>query len=155
MRGPIQELGNLERFHRTFTRKTLTLLFMRKSPVLLAGAISASLIFGSSPALAQKMPKPKIEKQQRKEVRDLINYTFKKAIDKANADARLAISQATTVEAKVAARAAQKAAVIEATLIRDSALSALGPALNEVPDQQIAPQDVSKSAPRLPKPKRN
>lgn len=131
---------------------------MRKSSLLVASVICASLAIGSAPAFADTPGTPKVKKEKvRNPARDAINLEFKKAIDKANADARLALSIATTVEEKVAARTAQKAAIIAATTIRDAALVALAPAVipTDAPRIEAPRPEQGEKAPRGAKPKRN
>lgn len=131
---------------------------MRKSSLLVASVICASLAIGSTPAIADTPTSPKIKSSKvRNPARDAINLEFKKAVDRANADYRIALSLATTMEEKVAARTAQKAAIIAATTIRDASLIALTPSVipTEAPRGDNPRLESGEKAPRGAKPKRN
>jgi len=62
----------------------------------------------------------------REEAREKINKTFKATIKKINAEAKLALAKATTVEQKMMIMRNLKNARIAAVALRDSALAALG-----------------------------
>lgn len=57
----------------------------------------------------------------------MINLIFKNAVDKATADARIAMASATTPEQKNSISAARRNAITQAITLRDSLISGIGP----------------------------
>ena len=76
----------------------------------------------------------------RQEAREQINETFKATIKKATADAKLALSTATTAEQKLVIMNNLKNARTSAVVIRDSALAALG----SLPTPPVEPKNDDK-----------
>ena len=74
---------------------------------------------------------------------DAINQTFADAVKKAQRDYRTTRAAATTAEAKTAADAARKLAIADATVTRQRALDALGPA----PEKPEKPEKPTKPTP--------
>lgn len=68
----------------------------------------------------------------------LINATFKSAVDKATADAKIALTTATTPEQKSAIASTRRSAVAAAIAARDTAISALGP----LPTPPVRPEKL-------------
>ena len=125
---------------------------MRKSVISLCAlaALGASLGLPLAPAGADQTPAPsisptpdafKVAQEQFRRDRDafmeamrerdlkmrVINATFKSAVDKATADAKIALITATTPEQKNAIVANRRSAVASAITVRDAAILALGP----------------------------
>ena len=125
---------------------------MAKARELIAITLLTSLAMGALGSTAQADPLPtpspsttaeiyKALQEQYKRDRDqylqavrdrdlkmrMINLIFKNAVDKATADARIAMASATTPEQKNSISAARRNAITQAIILRDSMISGIGP----------------------------
>ena len=110
-------------------------------PLCLLMAISLSAPASAEPSPSPSTDSKKIEQEKYKKEREIyitavrkheinmreINFAFKIAIDKANFDARIAMWAAKTPERKSAVASGRRSAVAAAIVMRDAAISGLGP----------------------------
>lgn len=85
----------------------------------------------------------RILQQQRDDLRTQINRTFMNAVDVANKEARTAMKLAKTATAKNDVIVKQKNAINTASLVRDTAIAALG----ALPTPPVKPEKVAEMAP--------
>ena len=140
---------------------------MRVKPSYLAVALSAALFScngyaASADSTPSPTPSPSIDsfriaQEQYKKDRDLyisairdreikmrlINSTFKSEVDKATADAKVAMAAATTPDQKNSINSNRRAAIAAAIVARESAIAALG----ALPTPPVEPVKPPKSAP--------
>jgi hypothetical protein len=138
---------------------------MRKRGFIAVALTAALFSINVSSAIADPTPSPspsidsfKAAQEQYKKDRDAymmalrdrdmqmraINTTFKGAADKSTADAKTAMSAATTPEQKNSITAARRTAVASAIVARESAIAALGP----LPTPPVEPQRPAKMSPQ-------